>query len=186
LATWAATLSQAATPGKPTSKAQPDHQRARTPVRDEIPAAGLNPPVIYNAADGLLGVGVVGVGDGVVGVGDGVVGVGVGDGGCVCVGKLLCGEVGVGEGADAGGLLRTGDVVAVLFVGPGTAVGLLVALPSVPWLLPWPCAELVADRAGLLVVEPAPDLPVLCGFAPVRPEVGVLPTLGVVSGDAAE
>jgi hypothetical protein len=52
--------------------------------------------------------------------------------------------------------------------------------------LPWPCAELIADRAGLLVVEPAPDPPVLCGFAPVRPEVGVLPTLDVVSGDAAE
>ena len=135
----------------------------------------------------VVGGGVVGggvVGGGVVGgvVGGGVLGGGV----CVCVGKLLCGEVGVGEGTDAGGLLRTGDVVAVLFVGPGTAVGLLVALPSVPWLLPWPCAELVADRAGLLVVEPAPDPPVLCGFAPVRPEVGVLPTLGVVSGDAAE
>jgi hypothetical protein len=86
--------------------------------------------MIYKAGDGLLGVGVVGVGDGVVGVGDGVVG--GGDGECVCVGKLLCGEVGVGEGADAVGLLRTGAVVGVLFVGPGAGDGLLVALPSVP------------------------------------------------------
>jgi hypothetical protein len=90
--------------------------------------------VIYNAADQLVGVG-VGVGvvvGGVVvgGVGDGVVG--GGDGVCVCVEALLCGEVGVGEGADAGGLLRTGDVVGVLFVGPGTGDGLLAALPSVP------------------------------------------------------
>ena len=120
------------------------------------------------------------------GVGGVGVGVGVGGGGvCVCVGKLLGGEVGVGEGANAVGLLRTGDVVGVLFVGPGTAVGLLA-----PLLLPWPGAELVADRAGLLVVEPAPDPPVLCGFAPVRPAdwlgAGVLPALGVVPGDAAE
>ena len=79
--------------------------------------------MIYKAGDGLLGVGVVGVGDGVVGGGDGV---------CVCVEALLWGEVGVGEGADAVGLLRTGDVVGVLFVGPGTGDGLVAALPSVP------------------------------------------------------
>ena len=89
--------------------------------------------MIFDVADQLVvGVGVVvgGVGVGV-GVG-GVVVVGGGDGVCVWVGKLLWGEVGVGEGADAVGLLRTGDVVGVLFVGPGTGDGLLVALPSVP------------------------------------------------------
>jgi hypothetical protein len=152
------------------------------PGRDEIPAADPDPPVIYNAAAGLLVVGGGVVGGGVVGggvVGDGGVCVGVG------VGKLLRDGAGVGEGADAVGLLRTGDVVSVLFVGPGTAVGLLA-----PLLLPWPGAELVADRAGLLVVEPAPDPPVLRGFAPVRPAdwlgAGVLPALGVVPGDAAE
>ncbi len=146
--------------------------------------------MIYGVADELLGAGVVGggvVGGGVVGggvVGGGVVGGGV----CVCVGELLCGGAGVGEGADAVALVCTGDVVGVLFVGPGTAVGLLVALPPAPLL--WPCAELVADDAGLLAVEPALDPPVLCGFAPARPAdwpgAGVLPALPVVPGAAAE
>ena len=139
--------------------------------------------MIYNAAAGLLVVGGGVVGGGV--VGGGVVGGGGGGGVCVGVGKLLRDGAGVGEGADAVGLLRTGDVVGVLFVGPGTAVGLLG-----PLLLPWPGAELVADRAGLLVVEPAPDPPVLCGFAPVRmadrPGAGGLAALRVVPGAAAD
>ena len=148
-------------------------------------------PAIYDVADELLVVvaGVVGVCvcGGVVCVCGGVVGGGVG--GCVClgVGVLLCG---VGEGADAVELLCTGDVGGVLFVGPSTAVGLLVALPPVLLLLSWPSAELVADDAGLLIVGPAPDPPVLCGFAPVRPAdwlgAGGLAALGVVPGDAAE
>lgn len=118
-------------------------------------------------------------------------GVGVVGGGGVCVwvgvGELLCGA---GEGVTAVGLLCAAGVVAVLFVGPGTAVGLLEALPPVTLLLPWPSAELVADDAGSLIVGPAPDPPVLCGFAPVRPAdwlgAGGLAALCVVPGDAAE
>jgi hypothetical protein len=126
-------------------------------------------------ANKLLGV----VGGGVVGggvVGGGVVGGGaVGDG----VGVGLSVNVGVGEEGDA-----AGDVVGVLVVGLCTGVGLLVALPPVPLLLLWLGAESAADGVGLLVVEP-----VLCGFAPVRPDDGlgsVLPALCVVAGDAAE
>jgi hypothetical protein len=134
--------------------------------------------MIYDAADELLDIGVG------VGVGVGGVGVGVGVGLCVRVGvgvgELCCG-VGVGERADAVGLLCTGDVVGMLFAGSWAAARLLAAL-----LLPWPCAELVADGAGLLVAEPAPDAPVLCGFAPGRPGAGVLPALRVVPGAAAE
>ena len=138
--------------------------------------------MIYDAGDELLDVGVglgvgVGVGVGVdVGVGVGLrVGVGVGE---------LCSGVGVGGRADAVGLC-TGDVVDVLFACSCAAARLLAAL-----LLPWPCAELVADGAGLLVDEPAPDAPVLRGFAPVRPAdrpgAGVLPALRVVPGAAAK
>jgi hypothetical protein len=143
---------------------------------------------VYNAVGELL------VGDGDVGGGEvgggGVLGGGdVGGGVCVWVGvgELVCG---VGEGTNAVGLLCTGDVVGVVLVGPGTAVGLLPALPPVPLLLPWPFAELAADDAGLLIVGPAPDPPVLRGFAPMRPAdwpgAGVLPALGVVPGAAAE
>ena len=102
--------------------------------------------MIYDVGDGLLGVGVGVVGGGDVG-GDEV----GGDGMCVGGGGLLCGGVGVGEGADAVELLCAGDVGGVLFVGPGTAAGLLVALPPC-FILGLACAELVADDAGLLVV----------------------------------
>jgi hypothetical protein len=133
---------------------QPDHQRARTPTRDEIrPSASITDD--YAAGDELLGGGdvVVGGGDVVVGGGDVVVGggdvvVGGGDG-CVIVGvgvgELLCCGVGVGEG----------DLVGVLFEGDCIAARLLVAL------------LVVADGAGLLVLEPAPEPPLLRGFAPV-------------------
>ncbi len=144
--------------------------------------------MIYDAADELLDVGVgvgvgVDVGVGVVGVDGGVVDVGVGVGLCVRVGvgELLSCGADVGEKADAVGLLCTGDAVGVLSADSLAVARLLAAL-----LLPWPCAELVADGAGLMVAEPAPDAPVLCGFAPVRPEAGVLPALRVVPGAAAE
>jgi hypothetical protein len=152
--------------------------------------AGRDPAVIYGVADVLLGGG--DVGGVVVGVGGGGVVGGNDVGVVVCVwvgvGELLCG---VGEGAAAVGLLCTGDVASVLFAGPGTVAGLLPAWRPVPLLLPWPFAELVAaNDAGLLIVGPAPDPPVLRGFAPMRPAdcpgAGVLPALGVVPGDAAE
>jgi hypothetical protein len=133
--------------------------------------------MIYDAADELLGVG-VGVG------GVGGVGVGVGVGLCVRVGlgvgELLTCGAGVGGKADAVGLLCTGDAVGVLSADSCAAARLLATL-----VLPWPCV-LGADGAGLMVAEPAPDAPLLCGFAPVRPEAGVLPALRVVPGAAAE
>jgi hypothetical protein len=142
--------------------------------------------MLYAAADKPLGgdvvVGggggadvVVGGGEVVVGGGDVVVGGGVRV--CVGVGELLCWGVGVGEGADVVGLFCTGDVAGVLFAGPWAA-RLLAAL------------LLVADGAGPLVAEPALDLSVRCGFAPVRPTdwpgAGALAVLGVVAGEAAE
>ncbi len=152
----------------------------------EIPRGQGSGSDYYAVGELLVGAGDVGGGD--VGGGGVVGGVGV-CGGWVCGGELLCGGVGVGEGADAAELLCTGDVDGVLFVGPGTAVGLLVALPPVPLFLAWPCAELV-DDAGLLVAGPAPDPPVLRGSEPVGPAdwlgASVLPALCVVSDDAAE
>ena len=123
--------------------------------------------MICGAEDNPVGVGVVGVGVGVVGVGVGVVGVGVGVGVGLRVGELLCCGVGV----------RAGDVAGALVAGP-CAARLLVAL------------LVVADAAGLLIVEPAPDLRLLCAFAPVGPTdwpgAGALLALGVAPDDASE
>jgi len=139
------------------------HAAADKPLGGDVVVGGGDADVVVGGGEVVVGGGVVVVGGGVrVRVG---------------VGELLCWGVGVGEGADAVGLSRTGDAAGVLFAG-SCAARLLAAL------------LLVADGAGPLVAERALDLSVRCGFAPVRPTdwpgAGALPALGVVAGEAAE